>query len=335
MTITELEVHNFYKANKKLSLANLIELFVASYPEYRNEETKHLYQRVKFTHRKVANYIKNKNKQEYARKLEKAENEKFPIFEERSPDVNVIVSESSTTERRVVDDLVHQLHSEISALKEENDSLKAQCTTLSSNVSETLSNYEELTSELQILAVRAEMGIDSILGGKNEELDEARSEIQKLEAQYFETKRKLDDAQKKVSKYCTRNIRRREGRHMNDINKLKLEKKGMSATITELTERIEQLNEEKQELVESYEQEQDKVQLVLTEKVALQKRHSDLKIRKGKKIAMVEEEKEQLKEEIDRQWNRIKTLEKANSDIQEIVDLCEREEIQPSVMGNM
>ena len=37
MTITELEVHNFYKANKKLSLANLIELFVASYPEYRNE----------------------------------------------------------------------------------------------------------------------------------------------------------------------------------------------------------------------------------------------------------------------------------------------------------
>ena len=327
MTVTELEVHNFYKANKKLSLANLVELFVESYPEYRNEETKHLYQRVKFTHRKVANYIKNKKKQEYARKLEKAESEKFPIFEERGSDVNVTVNENSTADREV-DDLVHQLHSEISALKEENDSLKAQCTTLSSNVSETLSNYEELTSELQILAGRAELGIDSILESKDEELDEARYEIQELESKYFETKRKLDDAQKKVSKYCTRNIRRREERHMSDINKLKLEKKGMNATIRELTERIQQLNEEKQGLVENYEEEQDKVQLLLAEKVALQKRHSDLKIRKGKKIAKVEEEKEELKEEIDKQWNRIKTLEKANTDIQEIVDLCEREEIQ-------
>ena len=196
MTVTELEVHNFYKANKKLSLANLVELFVESYPEYRNEETKHLYQRVKFTHRKVANYIKNKKKQEYARKLEKAESEKFPIFEERGSDVNVTVNENSTADREV-DDLVHQLHSEISALKEENDSLKAQCTTLSSNVSETLSNYEELTSELQILAGRAELGIDSILESKDEELDEARYEIQELESKYFETKRKLGDGTEK------------------------------------------------------------------------------------------------------------------------------------------
>ena len=35
-------------------------------------------------------------------------------------------------------------------------------------------NYDELTSELQILAGKAELGIDGILEGKDEELDEAR-----------------------------------------------------------------------------------------------------------------------------------------------------------------
>ena len=214
---------------------------------------------------------------------------------------------------------IEELHIQINYFKQENTYLRNQWLVLGKNAATSLEEYDKGVNDLQSFADEAEKNYDAILSANRKKLEQLQLQLTEIEETYFETQLSLDEAESNMKKYCARNVRRREKDHKEKVKERKTKIKQYDKQIdenVELVKQIEYLEKERNDILQKYNSENEKVDKLVKIKAYL----------KGQ----LKEKNEKIKseEEIDRQWLRIRHLGQSNKDLQQILDLCEQNEIQ-------
>ena len=215
---------------------------------------------------------------------------------------------------------IEELHIQRNYFKQENTYLRNQWLVLGENAATSLEEYDKGVNDLQSFADEAEKNFDAILSANRNKLEQLQQQLTEIEETYFETQLSLDEAESKVKKYCARNVRRREKDHKEKVKELKTKIKQYNKQIdqenVELVKQTEYLEKERNDILQKYNSENEKVDKLVKSKAYLKGQLKE----KNEKI--------KSKEEIDRQWLRIRHLGQSNKDLQQILDLCEQNEIQ-------
>ena len=94
-----------------------------------------------------------------------------------------------------------------------------------------------------------------------------------------------------------------------------------------LDSEIRELIQEKELLESTLENEQQKVADLVREKMNLKKNMSSMKKKSASKENAQKRKLAEAENEIDKQWLRLKALEKSNADLQQLIDICEGEKL--------
>ena len=336
MLASEKDVYEFFCQNEPLPpIADVLKLFITKYPEYSqcvdventgSPKSVNFYRRLLRVYEKVKGYIKNKNKKENKRKLEECEKQDFHL-QAKVPRA----AESSAGNTEIND----RLQQEIIALKQENKELQKKYQDVAREAEESVSEYEEALNQMKIMVKKTEENFDEILvenmSAKGGELDVLRSKLCIIEEEFQLKEQKLLQAEQKVKKYCTKNQGRRENRHKSKIQELKVTNKSLisKAALTEerLNSEIRELTQEKELLESTLENEQLKVAELVRERINLKKNISSIKKKSASKENSQKQKLVEAENEVDKQWLRLKALEKSNADLQQLIDICEGEKL--------
>ena len=213
MPITEIVLFNFVKENiSKLNSNDLTLKFIELYPEYTSEDTKSLHRRIIRVYDKIKKYKKTCLKKNSQENLLIAETALFPILP-KIPSNNLPDAEEKEENNQtesVSKAYIEELHIQINYLKQENTYLRNQCLVPGENAATSLEEYDKAVNDLQSLADEAEKNYDAILSANRNELEQLQQRLTEIEETYFETQLSLDEAESKVKKYCTRNVKNQD-----------------------------------------------------------------------------------------------------------------------------
>ena len=197
-------------------------------------------------------------------------------------------------------------------IERENEELKNYCDVMQDNANEAYNEYETATSELQRLAKEAEESFDASLCAKDEEIGQLKEKFSKIEKLYEIALKNVKEAEKKLSKFNPRNMKRREDRRKFQISQLKLkltsEKNEKDKIEEELTQQISDLENKWTNLEKKMQSEKEKVKNLELKKETYQKKCSYLKSKIKKKDDIIIQKNEE-ENEIDQQWLQIRRLE--------------------------
>ena len=215
-----------------------------------------------------------------------------------------------------------KLLSVIETLQKENEQLRVTLRESAVDVEQTVEEYSKALEDMKLIAEETDSHYDKILRSMttNDKVENLEATLADLEEKYKSQSSTLKETEAKLKFFFDRNTQRRDSRHKETVKKLREKLKEFSRAESELTGRFEGLVNEKESLITKVDEKANEIDKLLKTKVRLQKRCSDWKGKAIDREGKQEKQLEEKQEEIDRQWLRIRELEKSNKELEELLD---------------